>query len=141
MINQSIFYDKPANDWVSALPIGNGRLGAMVHGRVYKEQIQLNEESIWTKRSASRNNQSSRKYLAQVRQHLLEGRPRDAQFLAEIASFGTPHWQSAYQTLGQLTLLSNGQHDTLVKNYIRSLDLTTGIVTIQYEIKGTRIKR
>lgn len=141
MINQSIFYDKPANDWVSALPIGNGRLGAMVHGRVYKEQIQLNEESIWTKRSASRVNQSSNKYLAQVRKHLLEGRPRDAQFLAEIASFGTPHWQSAYQTLGQLTLLSSGQHDSLVKNYKRSLDLITGIVTIQYEMEGTRIKR
>jgi alpha-L-fucosidase 2 len=138
MKNESIFYKQPANDWVSALPIGNGRLGAMVHGRVYKEQIQLNEESIWNKRSASRINHDSLKYLNEVRQHLLEGRPRDAQFLAELVSFGTPHWQSAYQTLGQLTILSKDQHDALAENYIRTLDLTTGIATVEYKIGKTK---
>jgi alpha-L-fucosidase 2 len=141
MKNESIFYKQPANDWVSALPIGNGRLGAMIHGRVYKEQIQLNEESIWTKRSGSRINHDSIKYLNEVRQDLLEGRPRDAQFLAELVSFGTPHWQSAYQTLGQLTILSKDQHDAIAENYIRALDLTTGIATVEYKIGKTNIKR
>jgi len=141
MKNESIFYKQPANDWLSALPIGNGRLGAMIHGRVYKEQIQLNEESIWTKRSASRINHDSKKYLNEVRQHLMEGRPREAQFLAELASFGTPHWQSAYQTLGQLTLLSNGQHDAVAKDYLRTLDLITGIVSVEYRIGETNFKR
>lgn len=136
-----LWYDEPATAWFGALPVGNGRLGAMVHGRVNKEQIQLNEETIWTRRGAPRDNPAAVSHLEEVRAALLDGRPRDAQFLAELASFGTPHWQTAYQTLGQLTLLARDQHEPLVTNYSRELDLSTGIASCHYRIGDTAYQR
>lgn len=141
MTGRGLFYDKPAAEWFAALPVGNGRLGAMVHGRVYKEQIQLNEETIWTRRPVSRNNPEARAHLVEIQRLLMAGQPRDAQFLAELASFGTPHWQSAYQTMGQLTLLNRGQHEALATSYSRDLDLSSGIATVQFQIGATRIRR
>lgn len=141
MTGRRLFYDQPAAEWFAALPVGNGRLGAMVHGRVYKEQIQLNEETIWTRRPVSRNNPEARAHLTEIQRLLMAGQPRDAQFLAELVSFGTPHWQSAYQTMGQLTLLSRDQHEALATSYSRDLDLSSGIATVQYQIGATTIRR
>ncbi|QNK81555.1 glycoside hydrolase N-terminal domain-containing protein [Nakamurella sp. PAMC28650] len=141
MTGRRLWYGSPAGEWFGALPVGNGRLGAMVHGRVYKEQIQLNEETIWTRRPKNRNNPESQAHLAEVRRLLMAGQPRDAQFLAELVSFGTPHWQSAYQTMGQFTLLSRDQHEALASSYSRELDLTTGIASVQFTIGNTRIRR
>lgn len=141
MTRRTLWYDQPAGEWFAALPVGNGRLGAMVHGRVYKEQIQLNEETIWTRRPADRDNPEALAHLPELRRLLLEGRPRDAQFLAELASFGTPHWQTAYQMLGLLTLLSKDQHEALATDYRRELDLAEGIVRVSYRIGGTTVRR
>ena len=141
MTGRRLWYSRPASTWFGALPVGNGRLGAMVHGRVHKEQIQLNEETIWTRRDRPRNNPAALEYLPEVQRLLLAGRARDAAFLAELASFGTPHWQTAYQTLGQLTVLAKDQHEALVTNYARELDLDTGIALTTYEIGQSAVRR
>ena len=141
MTGRRLRYHTPAAEWFGALPVGNGRLGAMIHGRVYKEQIQLNEETIWTRRAVTRNNSESRVHVDEIRRLLMTGRPRDAQFLAELVSFGTPHWQSAYQTLGQLTLLTRDHHEPMATDYLRELDLDTGVVTVQYKIGSTHVRR
>lgn len=141
MIERKLWFAWPAAEWLSALPVGNGRLGAMVHGRVHKETVQLNEETIWTRRAAGRDNPAARGELDEIRSLLMHRHPRDAQFLAELASFGTPHWQTGYQTMGALTLLSRGHHDQFVSAYRRELDLASGVVTVSYRLGDTRVVR
>ena len=141
MMERTLWFETPAPDWLSALPVGNGRLGAMVHGRVYKETLQLNEETIWTRRAQDRNNPAARTALDEIRTLLLTGHPRDAQFLAELASFGSPHWQTAYQTLGAITLLSRGHHDQLASEYRRELEFGSGVASVSYSIGETRVRR
>lgn len=136
-----LWYDQPAAEWFAALPVGNGRLAAMVHGRVYKEQIQLNEETIWTRREQPRDNPAALEHLAEVRRLLMSGRPREAQFLAELASFGTPHWQSAYQALATLTLLTREHHEPLARDYRRELDLASGVAGVSYRVGETNAQR
>ena len=123
---QTLWYSQPAARWLEALPVGNGRLGAMMHGRVHKEVVQLNEESLWTRPLGRRENPLSLARLGEVRQALLDGDGRRAHFLAELGSFGVPRSQAAYQTLGHLTLLSFGHHEEWANDYRRSLDLRDG---------------
>ncbi len=70
---RTLWYTEPAARWLDALPVGNGRLGAMMHGRVHKEVVQLNEESLWTRPFGPRENPLALARLADVRQALLEG--------------------------------------------------------------------
>ena len=77
---------KPARYWDDGLPIGNGRLGAMVMGKVNEETIYLNEESIWYGQDIDRKNPDTRKYLDQIRQLLFSGEVEKAQFLAKMAT-------------------------------------------------------
>ncbi|MBP3195913.1 MAG: glycoside hydrolase N-terminal domain-containing protein, partial [Butyrivibrio sp.] len=65
-----IYYDKPASEWVEALPIGNGRLGAMVFGRISEELIQMNEDSIWLGGYEDRNNKKALENLPKLRKLL-----------------------------------------------------------------------
>src|SRR5580698_6651215 len=132
--SQTLWYSQPAARWLEALPVGNGRLGAMMHGRVHKEVIQLNEESLWTRPLGPRENPLSLARLGEVRQALLAGDGRRAHFLAELGSFGVPRSQAAYQTLGHLTLLSFGHHEEWASAYRRSLDLRDGIARLEYRL-------
>lgn len=134
-------YRKPASRWLEALPVGNGRLGAMVHGRVHKEVIQLNEESLWTRPIGRRENPLALTRLAEVREALLDGDPRRAHFLAELGSFGIPRSQAAYQTLGHLTVLCFGQHEEWAEAYERRLDLRSGIATVDFRQGHARYHR
>ena len=131
---------KPAARWFGANPIGNGRLGGMVHGRVYKETLQINEESLWT-RLPDRTNPDARQQLDRVRELLLAGRTEEAHYLAELSMFGLPNSQSAYQQLANVTLLFGGHHEEHVEHYRRELDLESGIVTVSYTRSGARVRR
>jgi len=82
-----LWYRTPASRWLAALPVGNGRLGASVFGRVYKETLIVNEESIWTRWPDDRNNPDALRALPDVRRLLLEGRTEEAHTLAELAMF------------------------------------------------------
>lgn len=134
-----LWYEQPANKWEEALPLGNGRLGAMVFGGVQKERIQLNEESLWAGRRFDNNNPSSLKYLPEIQRLLLDGNNKKAHELAKLHMLGTPSDFRSYQTLGDLSLDfgMNGR----TSNYKRSLDLQSGINETSYTINGINFNR
>jgi alpha-L-fucosidase 2 len=92
-----LWFEHPAARWLTSLPVGNGRLGATVFGRVYKETLIFNEDSVWTRWPADRNNPDALAALPEVRRLLLSGEIEQAHALAEISMFGMPHRQASYQ--------------------------------------------
>lgn len=139
--SETLWYSQPAGRWLEALPVGNGRLGAMMHGRVHKEVVQLNEETLWTRPIGPRENPLALGRLHAVRQALLDGDGRRAHFLAELGSFGLPRSQAAYQTLGHLTLLRFGHHEEWARDYRRSLDLRDGVARLSYKLENVEHRR
>ncbi|NLB93829.1 MAG: glycoside hydrolase family 95 protein, partial [Bacteroidales bacterium] len=99
-----LWYDQPANEWTEALPVGNGRLGAMVFGGVQTERIQLNEESLWTGGPIERANPEALENLEKVRQLLFEGKFAEGDRLAQQKIMGKriDAGKHTYQTLGDL---------------------------------------
>src|SRR5574344_2598689 len=100
----TLWYKTPASDWNTALPVGNGRLGAMVFGNIGHEVIQLNEESIWSGPYKDRNNSSCLSYLKEVRNLISAGKLSEAQELAYETMSGTPPNEAVYQTAGELQI-------------------------------------
>ncbi len=131
-----LWYQQPAEKWTEALPVGNGRLGAMIFGGVAKERIQLNEESLWAGEPINNNNPKAAGYLPQIQQLLLDGQIKKAGKLAEKYLLGTPPRIRSYQTLGDLWLESD-LGDKNVNEYRRELDLSNGISMVTYNIQGT----
>src|SRR5687768_17775861 len=78
-----LWYDKPATKWVEALPIGNGRIGAMIFGGVAEDRIQFNEETLWTGAPRDHNKPDAHRYLDEIRKLLFEGKQKEAEALAE----------------------------------------------------------
>ena len=136
--NLKLWYRQPAKDWNEALPIGDGRLGAMVFGNVKSEQIQLNEDSIWAGERRNRINPLARENLAEVRRLLFAGKPREAEELAERTMISVPKRLPPYQPLGDL--LIDFEHDNAT-DYKRELDLDTAIVRVSYTVGDTRFTR
>lgn len=95
-----LWYKEPAKVWEEALPLGNGRLGAMVFGTVANERIQLNEDTVWYGGYRDRNNPDALKYLPKIRELLLSGRISEGEKLMKYALSGTPLSQHPYQSLG-----------------------------------------
>lgn len=95
----SLWYDKPATEWVEALPIGNGRLGGMVFGKTDYERIQLNEESMWSGSRTVTDKPDAYKYLPQVRRLLFDEKYAEAQTITERDMMAEGTW-NMYQTLG-----------------------------------------
>lgn len=136
-----LWYDKPAESWNQALPIGNGRLGAMVFGGVEKERIQLNEESIWTGSPVERANPEAKKNLNKVRKLLFGGKYAEADKLAQEKIMGTrlERGVHTYQTLGNLYF--EFKNHKKFSNYNRELDLDRAKVNISYKIGKILYKR
>jgi alpha-L-fucosidase 2 len=86
--NSQLWYTKPAQKWTDALPLGNGRIGAMVYGGVKDDHIQFNEETLWTGKPRDYNRKGAFKYLGQIRQFLSEGKQREAEELAQEQFMG-----------------------------------------------------
>ncbi len=132
--NLTLWYNQPAQEWEEALPVGNGRLGAMVYGNPVKENIQLNEETIWAGSPHRNDNPEAKQYLNQVRQLIFEKKYKEAENLvnkhfAPKNSHGMP-----YQTAGNLHLLFKG-HDNYT-NYYRDLDIQNAVATTRYTANG-----
>ncbi|WP_235941196.1 glycoside hydrolase family 95 protein [Paenibacillus puerhi] len=135
--NQVIQFHGPAVTWTEALPIGNGRLGGMVFGGVEKERIALNEDTLWSGYPTNWNNAEAREVLPKVRQLIAEQRYEEADRLCK--SMLGPYTQS-YLPFGDLHMvMEHGQ--SCRPGYERKLELSTGIVTIAYEIGGIRYTR
>lgn len=101
---QRLWYKKPAGDWNEALPLGNGRLGAMLFGGIETERIQLNEDSIWFGGPRDRNNPDALANLPEIRRLIFAGKLKEAENLATLALSGIPECQRRYQPLADLFL-------------------------------------
>ncbi|MEN8905165.1 MAG: glycoside hydrolase family 95 protein [Clostridiales bacterium] len=138
--NYKLWYDKPAEKWEEALPLGNGILGAMVHGNVSNESIQLNEDSLWYGGPRDRNNYDAYENLTKMRNLIFKGNIKEAEELAVLAFTGTPESQRHYQTMGDL-YVDFYNHDKNYTNYKRVLDLNNGLCEISYNLNGAIFKR
>jgi len=134
-----LWYDKPATQWVEALPIGNGRLGAMVFGGVGIERLQLNEDTLWAGGPYNPANPSARNALPRIRQLLADGEFRQAQDLVDAQFMAVPLRQMPYQTLGDL-LITMSSNDIAV-DYVRELDLETATARTSFGLGGVQHSR
>lgn len=135
----TLWFDKPATDWLEAFPIGNGHLGAMVFGGTHAERIQLNDESLWAGAPVDDNPPEALEHLPEIQRLLLEGKNVEANDLANKFLLAEPPRLRSYQTLGNLNL--NLGDSVQVENYRRALDMEKGIVTVTYNIGDVRYTR
>lgn len=163
-----LWYAQPAAKWTIALPVGNGRLGAMVFGGVTDERIQFNEDSLWTGHPHDYANPDARQYLAPIRQLIAEGKYDAADRMGKAHFLGTPPRQMAYQPFGDLRFhftyggnqasapasnpggsgrRSPGGTDAATASlgaathYVRELDLADGMARVSYRIGDTTYRR
>lgn len=132
-----LWYRSPATEWTDALPLGNGRLGAMVYGGVGREELQLNEATLWTGGPYQPTNPEALPHLGEVRKLIFAGRHAEAQALADKHLMARPLTQMAYQPAGSLFL--EATHEAVPGSYRRSLDLDAAISTVSYRLLGTGI--
>ena len=134
-----LWYDAPARQWTDALPLGNGRLGAMVFGTPAQERIQINEETIWGGGPHNNVNYAAKDGLEQIRTALWEGRRSDAQALCdEYISSKSAHGMP-YQTAGSLMLDFDGITD--FTDYYRELDIDKAVALTRFKANGTEFTR
>jgi alpha-L-fucosidase 2 len=133
-----LWYQQPAAKWEEALPIGNGRLGAMVFGGTAEERLQLNESTLWGGLPQNYANPEAGEHLAELRRLIFEGKIPEAEELGQ-KMLGRPPLQKPYQPLGDLRLRFPG-HDK-VEQYKRSLDLDQAVATTTYRIGGVEFRR
>ena len=130
-----IFYTDHAKEWLQALPLGNGRLGAMVYGEPFTGRIQMNEESVVYGGPIDRINPDASKYFPEIRRLIKEGKIEEAEELSVYALSGTPQSQRPFQTLGEFSYkIQNSGGE--ISGYRRELDLENGIVTVRYQQNG-----
>ena len=133
-----LWYPRPAERWVEALPVGNGRLGAMVFGGVGHERLQLNEDTLWAGGPYDPANPQAFDAYAAARQLIFAGKQKEAEDLILDKGMGTPMRQASYQTLGDLLLdCPAGETGGAPADYRRSLDLDTATATTTYKVGGT----
>ena len=154
---RELWYRQPAKVWEEALPLGNGRIGAMQFGNIENERIQVNEESIWYGGKKDRINPDALSHLPEVRRLVAEGKISAAQELMGAVMTGCPASQNPYQTLGDLKLYF--KHHGVKKaeadspdvappslepreiSYRRSLSLSEAICRTEYSIAGVKYSR
>jgi len=136
-----LWYQAPAKVWTEALPVGNGRLGAMIFGGIGQERIQLNESTLWRGGPYQPVNPAARAALPRVRQLIFEGHYEEAEKLTESDLLATPKRQCAYQALGNLLLDMPGFDDAQATDYRRELDLDGAIATTRFTRNGTQYRR
>jgi alpha-L-fucosidase 2 len=133
-----LWYQQPAAKWEEALPVGNGRLGAMVFGGTAEERLQLNESTLWGGLPHDYSNPGAGQHLAEVRRLIFAGKINEAQELGRNM-LGSPRCQRPYQPLGDLRLRFPGHEQ--VERYVRSLDLNQALATTSYRIGEVDFKR
>ena len=138
ILSERLWYDKPADNWNEALPVGNGRLGGMIFGRADDELIQLNEDSIWSGTYRERNNTEAYENLAEIRKLIDEGKSDEAEKLCADAFFGTNENQRHYQPLGDLHIM---QKTGGVSGYMRELDLSCAVQTTEFTVDNVKFTR
>lgn len=145
-----LWFDTPARQFTESLPLGNGRLGAMIYGGIKEERIVLNESSLWSGSRQDADRPDAAQHLPEIRRLLLEGKNAEAEQLV-YAHFNCLGQGSArgrgkdapygsYQTLGNLTI-GFPAGSSLIRNYRRELNLGNAVARVEYEQNGAKIVR
>jgi alpha-L-fucosidase 2 len=134
-----LWYSKPALDWNEALPLGNGRLGAMVFGTPAVEHLQLNEETIWAGSPNSNAHRLEDGVLETVRRLIWEGKYVEAENLATAKIMSPKNHGMPYQTMGDLFISFPGHNR--YSDYYRDLDISNAVASVSYTVGGVRYKR
>src|SRR5450432_158221 len=132
-----VWFDQPAKHWGDALPVGNGRLGAMVFGDPHSERLALNEDTLWSGFPRDWNNPGAKAHLPVVRDLVLKQKDYPAADV-EVRKMEGPYNQ-AFEPLGDLALKL--EHSGEVRSYRRSLDLDSAIAQVSYEVDGCQFTR
>lgn len=133
-----LWYAQPAKEWLEALPLGNGRLGAMISGGVPQETLSLNEGTLWAGGPHCYDSQEGRAALPAIRRLIAEQQWQEAQALIDAKFMGRPIKQMPYQPVGSLTLTFPS---TEFSGYRRELDLDTAIARVSYQVDGICYRR
>lgn len=148
--NNHMYYNSPAKVWGDALPLGNGRLGAMVYGETDMERIPLNDDSLWHGLAMDRNNPAYKEKLPEIRKLILEGKMHDAEEMIAQYMAGVPYSQRHYTFIGQLNMALNQNMPFVMggkpqppkpDSYHMNLDLMTGILTIDHKLENVSYQR
>ena len=140
----------PADEWSDALPLGNGRLGAMVYGHTSVERIQLNEDSLWYGKAMDRNNPRLKDALPEIRRHVFAGEIQLAEDLIQRYMLGAPYSMGHYESLGELDIGVNrlspfaagsAPNSDGVTGYRQELDLMRGVHRLDWEENGVHFVR
>jgi alpha-L-fucosidase 2 len=135
----TLWYEHPAEKWTDALPVGNGRMGAMVFGGIFDERIQFNEDTLWKGHPHDYVRAGARDHLPEIRRLLFDGKAKQAEDVAHKTFLSDPVRQKAYQPFGDLRLHFPGQGN--VTDYRRELDLDSAIARTTYRLGGVRFER
>jgi len=138
--NERLWYHTPADEWVEALPMGNGRIGAMIFGGIPTERIQLNEVTVWAGGPHDYDNPEALEALPEIRKLILDGKIKQAQDIANEKFMSKPLGQLQYQTVGDL-LVTFESVDSTVAKYRRELDLADAVHVVRYEQDGAVFTR
>ncbi len=136
-----LWYRQPAKLWVEALPVGNGRMGAMVFGGIAHERIQFNEQTVWTGEPHDYAHRGAYRSLAAIRELLWAGKQKEAEDLAMQEFMSAPIRQKAYQAFGDLTLDFPDIRDADVSSYRRELNLDTAVTSVEYVSQNVTYRR
>jgi alpha-L-fucosidase 2 len=136
--DESLKYTQPASQWTEALPVGNGRFGAMVFGGVANEHLQLNEATLWSGGPRDWNNPGAKEILPQVRAAIFAG---DYVKADQLCKKMQGPYNESYQPLGDLRLAFSGTGQTIPVNYERTLDLDRAVATVRYSEGGATFTR
>lgn len=136
---RELWYRQPAAQWIEALPVGNGRLGAMVFGGIEEERLALNEDSLWAGHAQDRVNPKALAALPEVRRLLFAGKNEEATRLAEASMTGVPPRVESYEPLGDLVWTAF--QSAPARDYRRSLSLREGIAVASFRAQGVLYQR
>lgn len=134
-----LWYDKPALDWNGALPLGNGRLGAMVFGNPSVEQLQLNEETIWAGSPNSNAHKLEEGVLEKVRNLIFEGKYVEAQDLATAKIMSPTNHGMLYQSMGDLFISFPGHNR--YTGFYRDLNISDAVASVSYKVGDITYRR
>ena len=139
MTDLRLRYDAPAQAWTEALPVGNGRLGAMVFGGVARERMQLNEDTLWSGGPYSPINPEALKHLQEVRDLLFSGRYKEAEAAANRWLMAKPIKQMPYQPAADLWIDMPAMAAS--DGYCRDLDLERAVASTRFTANGVSFRR
>ena len=144
--NLKLWYDKPASVWEETLPLGNGRIGMMPDGGIYKENIVLNNITLWSGSEQDANNYDANKYLPTIRELLIAGKNSEAQdlinqhFICKGPGSGGKQW-GCFQILGNLEINYQYQPGPNPEHYQRSLQLDKALASTSFTLNGITYTR